>query len=66
MGSHPPTWHPTQLATGVLTPGVKKWPGGEADHSTAASNEVKNEWSYNPIPPPSFYFMHPNHMWVEQ
>ena len=33
-------------------------PGGEADHSTTASAEVKNEWSYNPIPPPSFFTSH--------
>jgi hypothetical protein len=49
-----PNQPPIQSATGALSPGI------EADHSTTSSAEVKNEWSYNPIPPPSFYFVHLN------
>ena len=35
------------------SPEVKR-PGCEANHSSPASADVKNEWSYNSMPPYSF------------
>jgi hypothetical protein len=49
LGSTQP---PIQWGPGVLSPGVKR-PGREADHSPAASAEVKM-WIYTSIPPYAF------------
>jgi hypothetical protein len=45
----PPThWVPAALSLGV------KRPGREADHSPPSSAEVKNAWSYTPLPQYAF------------
>jgi hypothetical protein len=41
-------WLPRALSLGV------KWPGCEADHSLPPSIEVKNSWSYTPLPQYAF------------
>jgi hypothetical protein len=38
------------MGTGGGVSGVKR-PGREADHSSASSGEIKNEWSYTATPP---------------
>jgi hypothetical protein len=40
---------PPNRYQGDLTPGVE-WPGCEAYHSPPSSVEVKNAWSYIPLP----------------
>ena len=42
-----------QWIKGALSPEVR-WPATEADQSLLLSAEVKNEWSYNSIPPHAF------------
>jgi hypothetical protein len=37
------------MGTRALSLGVKR-PGREADHSPPSSDEVKNVWSYTPVP----------------
>jgi hypothetical protein len=39
-GAHPAT---CPVGTGVLSPGVKAWPGRDADDSSPSSAEVVNE-----------------------
>jgi hypothetical protein len=48
-----PTQLPSQWISGALSLGVKR-PGRELDHSPASSAEVKNAWSYIPLPQYSF------------
>jgi hypothetical protein len=38
-----PTQPPVQWVPGFLSPGVKVWPGRDADHSPPPSAEVENE-----------------------
>jgi hypothetical protein len=38
-----PTQPPVQWVPGVLSPGLKRWPGRDADHSPPSSAEVVNE-----------------------
>jgi hypothetical protein len=45
-----PTQPPIQWVPGALSLGAKR-PRREADHSPPSSAEVKNAWSYTPIPP---------------
>jgi hypothetical protein len=42
-------WHPIEWVPGALSLRVK-WPGRETDHSRPSSAEVKNAWSYTPLP----------------
>jgi hypothetical protein len=44
-----PTQPPIQWVPGALSLGVKR-PEREADHSPTSSAEVKNAWSYPPLP----------------
>jgi hypothetical protein len=44
-----PTQPPVQWIPGAISP-VVKLPGREADHSPPSSAEVKNAWSYSPLP----------------
>jgi hypothetical protein len=44
-----PTQPPIQCEPGALSPEIKRL-GREADHSPPSSAEVKNSWSYIPIP----------------
>jgi hypothetical protein len=44
-----PTQSPIQLVPGAVSLRVK-WLGREADHSPPSSAEVKNAWSYTPLP----------------
>jgi hypothetical protein len=45
-----PTHPPIQWVQQVLSPEVK-WPGRETNNSPPSSAEVKNTWSYTPVPP---------------
>jgi hypothetical protein len=47
-GAHPVHY---SIGTGSPPPWGVKWPGGEVNHSSPSSAEVKNEWSYTPVPP---------------
>jgi hypothetical protein len=47
------TQHPIQWVLGALSLGVKR-PGREADHSPLSSAEIKNAWSYTPLPQYTF------------
>jgi hypothetical protein len=47
------TQPPIQWVSGVLSPGVKRQ-GHEADHSPAASAQVKKMWLYTSTPPYTF------------
>jgi hypothetical protein len=42
-GSGAHTQPPVQWVPGVLSPGVKSRPGGDADHSPPSSADVENE-----------------------
>jgi hypothetical protein len=48
-----PTQLPIQWVPRALSLEVKR-PGCEADHSPLSSAEVKNAWSYNPLPQYAF------------
>jgi hypothetical protein len=48
-----PTQPPIQWVPGALSPAVRR-PGREADHSPAASAEVKKMWIYRSTPPYAF------------
>jgi hypothetical protein len=48
-----PTQPPIQWVSGALSLGVKR-PGREANHSLPSSAEIKNAWSYIPLPQYSF------------
>jgi hypothetical protein len=54
------------LVPGALFPGLKL-PGREADHSPAASAEVKNKWIYTSTPLhivlPLKFFFYQQYMW---
>jgi hypothetical protein len=38
-----PTQPPVQWVSGILSSGVKAWPGRDADHSPPSGAEVENE-----------------------
>jgi len=54
-----PTLPPIHWVPGALSPAVKR-PGREADHSPPSSAEVKDAWSYIPIPPIRLHGVVPN------
>jgi len=47
---------PTQYSMGTGAPSPRiNWSGHNANHSPPSSTKVKNEWSYNSIPPIRFH-----------